>query len=348
MNAEASPLVVEVTRGDMVESRHHAAVAVVDVAGSVVLSAGDIERAVYARSAIKPLQALALIESGAADAFELIKPEIALACASHNGEPRHAETVRAWLGRIGLSEANLECGAHAPLLAAAAAELAHAGGKPSALHNNCSGKHAGFLTLARHIGAKLPGYVRHDHPVQQRVFGVVEQMTGLDLADAPRGIDGCGIPVIAIPLGNIALAMARLAEPDDQPDLRQAAAKRIRDAMAAEPFLVAGTDRFDTRVIEATGGRALVKIGAEGVFCAMLPGLGLGVALKVADGAQRAAEIAMAHVLIRLGVPGVAAGDIEDLVEPKIINRRGETVGAVRAIADTDRVPDLGRRNVLI
>ncbi len=348
MNAETSPITVEVTRGDMVESRHHAAVAVVDVAGSVVLRAGDIERAVYARSAIKPLQALALIESGAADAFELTAPEIALACASHNGEPRHTATVRAWLDRVGFSEADLECGAHAPSLSAAAAELVRAGEEPSALHNNCSGKHAGFLTLARHMGASLPGYVRYDHPVQQRVLGILEQMTGLDLGDAPRGIDGCAIPVIAMPLGNIALAMARLAETNDQPEPRRAAAKRIRDAMAAEPFLVAGTDRFDTRVVETTGGRALTKSGAEGVFCAMLPEIGLGVALKVADGAQRAAEVAMAHVLIRLGVPGIAPGDVEDLVEPKILNRSGQTVGSIRAIADIDRIPDLERRNVLI
>ncbi len=334
MSREPPPIVIEVSRGDMVESRHRAAVAVVDVAGSVVLRAGDIEGALYARSAIKPLQALALVESGAADAFEVTEPEIALDCASHNGEPRHATAVRAWLMRIGLSEADLECGAHAPLLAAAASELARAGANPSALHNTCSGKHAGFLTLARHIGAPVAGYVRHDHPVQQRVLGILEQMTGRDLGDAPRGIDGCGIPVIAVPLGNTALAMARLAEPDDQPEPRQAAARRIRDAMTGEPFLVAGTGRFDSRVIEATGGAALVKIGAEGFISATLPELGLGVALKIADGAQRAAEAAMAHVLVRLGVKGIASGDIEDLIEPKIINRRGETVGAIRVIDD--------------
>ena len=334
MNDQACPIVVEVTRGDMVESRHHVTIAVVDVSGTVVLRAGDIERAVYARSAIKPLQALALVESGAADAFDVSEPEIALACASHGGEQRHTATVRAWLERVGFSETDLECGAHAPLFSAAAATLVQAGEMPSALHNTCSGKHAGFLTLARHIGASPPGYVRYDHPVQQRVLGILEQMTGLDLGDASRGIDGCGIPVIAIPLGNIALAMARLADPDDQPEPRQAAAERIRGAMAAEPFLVAGTDRFDTRVIGATNGWALVKSGAEGVLCAVLPELGLGVALKVADGAQRAAEAAMANVLVRLGVPGLEADDIADLIEPTIVNRRGETVGAIRVVTE--------------
>ena len=347
MNTAAAPNVVEVTRGDFVESRHQVAIAVVDIAGSVVMHAGDIERAIYARSAIKPLQALELIEAGAADNFKLTKSEIALACASHNGEQRHVETIRSWLGHIGLSVENLECGPHAPLFSAAADALMLTGEKPSALHNNCSGKHAGFLTLARHIGAGLSGYSRFEHPVQQRVLGILEQMSGLDLRNAPRGIDGCGIPVIAIPLCNIALAMARLAVPDDQPDPRQVAAKQIRDAMAAEPFLIAGTDRFDTRVIEATDGRALIKSGAEGVLCAMLSELGLGIALKVADGAQRGAETAMAQILICLGVSGIAAGDVEDLAEPKIINRRGESVGAVRASSEANWVSNLGRRNIL-
>ena len=348
MNIAAAPNVVEVTRGDFVESRHQIAIAVVDIAGSIVLQAGDIERPIYARSAIKPLQALELIESGAADAFKLTKQEIALACASHNGKHRHIETIRSWLGKIGLSVGNLKCGPHAPQYSAAADALMQAGTKPSALHNNCSGKHAGFLTLARHIDASLNGYEQFEHPVQQRVLGVLEQMSGLYLKNAQRGIDGCGIPVIAIPLVNIALAMARLAVPDDQPEPRQVAAKQIRDAMASEPFLIAGTDRFDTRVIEATDGCALMKSGAEGVLCAMLSELGLGIALKVADGAQRGAETAMAQVLICLGVPGIAAGDVEDLIEPKILNRRGESVGGLRAITETDRVPDLGKRNVLI
>lgn len=330
----ASPITIEVTRGALVESRHRVTVAVVDVAGTVVLQAGDVERPVYARSSIKPLQALAVVESGAADAFALTDAEVALACASHNGEARHTEAVHAWLERVGFSVADLECGAHAPSDAESAADLVRAGVQPTALHNNCSGKHAGFLTLVRHIGAKLPGYVRFDHPVQQRVLGILEQMTGLDLDQAPRGIDGCGIPVIAIPLGNIALAMARLAQPDDQPEPRQAAAARICHAMAAQPFMIAGTDRFDTRVIEATGGAALVKAGAEGFHCATLPALGLGVALKVEDGAKRAAEVAMAHMLRRLGVADTEGGTFDELIAPEVVNRRGETVGTLRAVAE--------------
>ena len=326
----ANPVLVEATRGAMVESRHRGAFAVVDVEGRVVASAGDTERPIYARSAIKPLQAIPLVESGAAEAFGLGDGEIALACASHRGEPRHVETVTAWLARIGCSVADLECGTHPPSDPKALAELLGARGTPNAAHNNCSGKHAGFLTLARHLGLPTEGYIRFEHGVQQRVLGTLESMTGLDLGGASRGVDGCGIPVIAVPLGNLALAMARLADPADQPEPRQAACARIRAAMAAEPFMISGTGQFCTRVISETGGRALVKTGAEGVFCAALPGAlperGLGIALKIDDGTGRAAEVAMAGLLARFGLLEAA----HELCAPRLSNRAGAVVGALR------------------
>jgi L-asparaginase II len=322
------PAVVEVTRGDMVESVHRAAFAVADTAGKVVLHGGDVERQVYPRSAIKPLQALALVESGAAEAFQLGDAEVALACASHGGEPRHTETVARWLERIGCSPADLECGPQLPSTESAMIDLISSGREPSALHNNCSGKHAGFLTVARHLGHPTAGYIKFEHPVQQSVLGILESMTGCELGAAPRGIDGCGIPTIGIPLGNLALAMARLADPADQPDRRQAAAARIRRAMAAEPFMVAGSGRFCTRAMELTGDTAQVKIGAEGVYCAALPELGLGVALKVADGAGRAAEALMARLLVRLGV--LSDSQADSLIPP-ILNRMGRHVGDLRA-----------------
>ena len=328
--ALANPVLVEATRGDMVESRHRGAVAVVDTEGRVVLAAGDIERPVYARSALKPLQAIPLVESGAAEAFGLGDAEIALACASHRGEPRHVETVSAWLERIGCSVADLECGAHAPYHATSQRALLAAGEAPNAAHNNCSGKHAGFLSLARHLNLSTEGYIRFEHGVQQRVLGLLEAMTGLDLGAAPRGIDGCGIPVIGVSLGNLALAMARLAEPADQPEARQAACARIRAAMTAEPFMVSGTGSFCTRVIEETQGRALVKTGAEGVYCGALPELALGIALKVDDGAGRASEAVMARLLDRLGV--IEAGH-EPLAQP-LRNHAGTEVGALRPPAD--------------
>lgn len=325
-----APAIVAVSRGAMTESRHRVTVAVVHASGSIPFQAGDASRPVYARSGIKPLQALALLETGAADAFGLTDREIALACASHSGQPEHVAAVSAWLNRISCSPADLECGAHPPANAEAAADLIRKGEDPTPLHNNCSGKHTGFLSVARHLGRETAGYIRYEHPVQQRVLGILEQMTGLDLGSAPRGIDGCGIPVIGMPLTNIAFAMAQLADPVDQPDQRQQAATRIRAAMAAEPFFVAGSNRFDTRVIEATAGRALVKTGAEGVHCGIVPAEGIGIAIKAEDGARRAAEAVMAAVLRWLGIIDTdSSAALDDLIAPIIYNVVGKPVGRV-------------------
>jgi len=331
-----NPLLVEVTRGSQVESRHRAAVAVVDTAGKVVLSAGDIDVPVYGRSAIKSLQAIALVESGAADAFDVSEPELALACASHSGEPRHVEAVTAWLARIGLSPADLECGPQLPGYEPALIALLASGAEATAAHNNCSGKHSGFLTLARHLGVPTKGYINYEHPVQQRILGVLESMTGLDLGGAPRGIDGCGIPVIGVPLGNMALAMARLGASDDQPEARQDACRRLRRAVAAHPFMVAGSGRFDTRVMALTGEKAFIKTGAEGVYCAALPDLGLGVAVKVDDGAGRAAEIIMARLLAHFGILGAAETEkLGGLFTVPVTNRAGRPVGEIRPAAQS-------------
>lgn len=335
-NQAVNPLVVEVTRGGMVESRHRAAVAVVDADGAVVRSWGDIERPVYGRSAIKPLQAIPLIETGAADRFALSPAELALACASHNGEPRHVDAVGAWLSRIGLTADDLECGSHLPMEEAAMRALLRSGAPLTALYNNCSGKHAGFLSTAHHLGEPTRGYIRFEHPVQQRILGVLEQMCGLDLGNAPRGVDGCGIPVIGVPLGNLALGMARLADPDDLPPARAAAARRVVAAMTAEPFMVAGTGRFCTVLMEALGAKAAVKTGAEGVYCAALPTLGLGVALKVDDGAGRAAEVAMGEILVHLGVIDQDEGArLVDKLQPPLLNRAGLETGRVRPATDS-------------
>jgi L-asparaginase II len=252
--------------------------------------------------------------------------------ASHAGEAEHLAAVAAWLARIGLGEGDLECGSHLPNDWNATVELLRAGQEPSQLHNNCSGKHSGFLTLARHENWPTRGYIDYAHPVQQRVLGVIESMCGLDLADAPWGVDGCGIPTFAIPLGNLALAMARLGVPDDQPERRQAACAWIRRAMAAHPRLTSGSGSLSTRVIQTTAGRALVKTGAEGVYAAALPELGLGCALKAEDGASRAAESAMAYLLARLGVLSESeSAALADLLDTPIVNRAGRTVGRIRA-----------------
>lgn len=321
---------VEVSRSDMVESYHRGAAAVVDADGRVVAAWGAIERPVYARSAVKPLQALPLIESGAADRFGLGHAEIALACASHSGEPEHVKTVADWLARIGLGCQNLECGPHPPLSEQATAELLRAGGAPSALHNNCSGKHAGFLSTAVHLGEPTRGYTRTDHPVQRRLRTLLEDMTGTRLTDAPTGIDGCGIPVIAMSLRTTASAMARLACPTTLPAARAVAANRIIEAMAVAPFMVAGSGRFCTEVMQLTGAKALVKTGAEGVFTVALPEKGLGVALKIDDGGKRAAEVAIAALMLHLGVFDDATREaLAARFEPPVHDRAGVVVGRV-------------------
>ncbi|MBK1667440.1 L-asparaginase II [Rhodovibrio sodomensis] len=336
-----NPVLVEVTRGGAVESRHRGAFAVVDTDGRVVLSAGRVAAPVFPRSAIKPIQALPLIESGAADAFALSDAELAIACASHNGEPDQVEAVTGWLARLGLGAGDLACGGHAPKHEPSARALARAGQAWDGRHDNCSGKHTGFLTLARQLGAPTRGYVGFAHPVQQRVLGVLEQMTGLDdLTAQPRGIDGCGIPTIALPLGNLALAMARFGAADDQPERRQAACRRLRHALAAQPRMIAGTDRLDSAIAQALGPRCLAKTGAEGVYGAALPELGLGLALKIDDGAGRAAEVALLRLLTRLQLLDGAAGDaLAGHANPAVTARDGRTVGEIRPAAN---FPGLG------
>ncbi|HUZ74972.1 MAG TPA: asparaginase [Stellaceae bacterium] len=328
---EPAPVLVEVTRGAMVESRHRGAAVVADATGRVVMAWGDDTKPVYARSALKPLQALPLVESGAADAFGLAPRELALACGSHHGEEPHVAAVAAWLARMGLGPADLECGAHPPADPAAAQALIRRGEAPSALHNNCSGKHAGFLATARHCGEPTRGYIAADHPVQRRVLATIEDMTGLDLARAPRGIDGCGIPVIGIPLSGLARAMARMGDPRGLPSARVAASCRLLDAMAAEPLMVSGSTGFATALLRAAGDRVRAKPGAEGVYAAALPGLGLGLALKIEDGAGRAAEVALMAILQRLGLIDAAAlAALAGRGRPVLRNVAGAAVGDIR------------------
>jgi len=328
---DSSPILAEVVRGQMVESRHHASVAVVDAHGAIVRAWGDIELPIYGRSAIKPLLAIPLVESGAADRFKLSQVEIALATASHNAEPRHVETVKAWLHRVGLGVEDLECGVQYPSREVALYAMLRAREEPTRAHNNCSGKHTGFLTTAVHVGEPTKGYIQYEHPVQQRLLGILEQMSGCELGDVPRGIDGCGIPVIAIPIANTAFAMAQMADPHHLPDERAAACHRILEAMMAEPFFVAGTDRFCTKLMTAIPGKAAIKVGAEGVYCGALPQDGLGICLKVTDGASRAAEVIMGRVLRELGVIDDAMAEtLAPTLTPEIKNWAGTPTGQVR------------------
>jgi L-asparaginase II len=323
-----SPVVIEVTRGPVVESRHEGIAAIMKPDGSVVASWGDIDHPILPRSANKPIQAMAFVESGAVERFGLGNEHISLACASHLGEKRHVETVRAWLKKVGLGEDDLECGTHAPRLQGTIEELVREGKTPTAAFNNCSGKHTGMLTTAVQYGEPTKGYIKYDHPVQCRLREVMSDLCGIDANGFPHGTDGCGIPTLATPLKRLAQAMASMADPSRLSNKHAEAAARIRAAMNAEPFLMAGTGSFGTRINTALPGVAQVKGGAEGVFCGMLPTLGLGIALKMWDGAGRASEIAMATLLGHLGV--LPAGLRDEIVHPPVRNVVGLLVGEMR------------------
>jgi len=331
-----NPVLVEVTRGGHVESRHRGSFAVVASRGAVVVHLGDINRPVFPRSAMKALQAVASFESGAIDRFNLNNAEIALACASHSGEADHITTAKNILNKAGLGSGDLECGPHWPSRAAAARDLARSGGTPCALHNNCSGKHAAMLASAVCQDMETVGYSQARHGVQQQVKRVIEGFCNISLADAPLGIDGCSVPNWAVPLERLAYGFARFGTGDDLEPERARLCERIRSAVAEHPFMVAGTDRFCTRVMQQLGQKAFVKTGAEGVFCASLPDLGLGVALKIDDGASRSSEVVLAHLLHKLGV--VDAEDFSSELAPAILNRNNIKTGVLKASTALDEI----------
>ena len=334
-----NPVLVEAWRGDTVESFHRGALAVVDADGALVASLGDIDRPIFPRSAVKALQALPLVASGAADAFGLPDQALSMACASHGGEPAHTQRVAATLAAAGLDETALECGAHWPAHEATMRAMVREGAGISALHNNCSGKHAGFLCLGCLLDGKadprgfLRGYVDHDHPVMRVVTAALQASTGFDPATAPRGIDGCSIPTFGIALQRLALGFARFGSGVGLSAEHARAARRLRQAVARAPFFVAGTGRFDTRVMERLGERVFCKVGAEGVYCASFPDRGLGLALKIDDGGySRAADVAMAALI----GSGVVLDDdesrfIHGLSNATLSNWRGVVVGRVEA-----------------
>jgi L-asparaginase II len=330
-----NPVLIELTRGAQVESRHTGSLAIVRPNGEIVVAMGDVKRPVFSRSAIKSLQALPLIETGAADRFALGPAEIALACASHSGTPRHVATARGMLEKAGLTHAALGCGAHDPGDEAAARAMLRRDETPTALVNNCSGKHSGMVSTAVHMGEPVDGYLRHDHPVQVRIARSVAEMTGADLGEDVRGIDGCSAPNWAIPLTGLAQAFARYVTGDRLAPDRKAAARRVQEACWAAPEMVSGPGRLDTLAMTALPGKIFLKTGAEGVYCGAFPATGLGFALKIDDGAKRASH-AVAAALLQHVFPGFTA---PGLLGPTR-NWRGIEVGETRAAADLLRVLD--------
>lgn len=294
---------VTLFRAGTPESRHRVSAVVTDAAGRVVRAWGDADAVVFPRSALKPLQALPLVESGAAEAFEVDDAELALAMASHNGLPMHVERVAAWLGRIGLSAADLECGAHDPMDPRETKRLAAAGETASAVHNNCSGKHTGMLTACLHLGLPTAGYSKPEHPLQQRILRTYAETTDTPAAAMPQGIDGCSLPAAAMPLAGLARAMARFAMAEEHfPAERATAARRLCRAWALYPELVAGPDTFNTDAMTAVGSRVLLKRGAQGVYSGVVPEAGLGFAVKAESGSAVAADAMTAVVMRSIGV----------------------------------------------
>ncbi|HVW93914.1 MAG TPA: asparaginase [Devosia sp.] len=295
---DANPVLVETRRGGWVENRHRAAFVIRDGDGRVIAKAGDTARPVFPRSAVKSIQALAMFASGAAEKFELSDEELALACASHQGEAAHIEGVTHFLDHIGLSAGDLECGTHAPSSPMAREALRERHEQPDARCNNCSGKHSGMLATSLALGADTHGYVGRDHPTQALVRQMIELVTGETLSPDRVGTDGCSIPTWAAPLDGFALGFARMATGKGLPPEIAAAAQRIFDAATRHPFLVGGSDNLDTLAMEAFGGRLMLKGGAEGVYCGAIRDKGLGFALKIEDGNAAASRALVAALLL--------------------------------------------------
>jgi L-asparaginase II len=326
----SNPVLVEVTRGPLVESSHRGAVAVAGADGKLAMAIGAVTKPVFPRSAIKVFQALPLVEQGAADHYGFGDEELALACASHSGEPAHVAGVEHMLAAAGLDSSALRCGAHWPMSQSAAYTLAKTA-TPSALHNNCSGKHAGFLCVACAMGIDHSGYWRPGHAVQRLVRATLEDLTGAVLSEDRRGVDGCSVPTWAIALQNLAQAFAKFGTGRGLSPARARAAARLRAACANKPWHVAGTGRLCTELMQLIGARVFVKTGAEGVYCGALPEQGLGIAIKCDDGAGRAAQALIAAMIGRflpLGDDERAA--LAGFAHPMLRNWNGIEVGAVR------------------
>lgn len=322
---------IDLIRGGEVESRVMADVAVVDSLGQMRFWWGDPYRPTFWRSSAKPFQAMPIIESGAASTYHFGEREVAICCASHGGEPMHVALVEDLLHRIEASPTDLICGVHPPSHKDSARILIEKGQEPYVLHNNCSGKHTGMLTLARQLGAPLKGYEKPDHPVQKAIYANVLYMTGLN--DIPTGTDGCGVPTFYLPLARMAYSYARLVDPRGLDASHQGAALIIAEAMRMHPELISGTGRLEVQLAEATNHRFVAKGGAEAVFCLGIPEKGLGMAVKVDDGNSRVIPTLVVAALVQMGVLNAEERQrLAPLLNPIIENHAGTEVGEIRPV----------------
>lgn len=327
----SNPVLVEVTRGNVVESRHRGAMSIFDGDGRQVFSIGDVERLTFPRSAIKSIQALPLVETGAADAFGFEDADLAMACASHSGEPEHVARAELMLKKAGLDVSALECGSHWPTQQPVLIELAKSGKEPTALHNNCSGKHAGFLATCIHCGMETKDYVAQGSQIQDMVRDVMQSVTGAAHSLDHCGTDGCSIPTYAIPLSSLANGFARMVTGNGFEPQRAQAAKRLINACMSKPFYVAGSKRACTDLMQLAPGRIFVKTGAEAVFCGAVPELGIGFALKCDDGGTRASEAMVISLLSRLFAQDHdLSAKLSAMANKELKNWNGVSLGYIR------------------
>ena len=330
-----SPL-VHVTRGDTVESLHYGHYAVAAPDGSIVEGSGDIHFVTYPRSALKPIQALQLITSGAADAYGLGDIHLSLACSSHWAEPFHVDAVSAWLTDLSCTEGDLICGQDYPYNEAAKEALLRQNVERSRVFHNCSGKHAGFLTTCRHLSHDIAGYDEFDHPIQIRYREDLSLVTGVDAGNYSWGIDGCALPAPALPLVDVAKSMARLACPETLPAPEAAAINRLSEAIATAPEYFWGTAAPCSDLAQVTHGRIIAKIGAEGYMAAMIRNRGLGIAIKVSDGTRRAVTVALFGVLQKMGLlTTLEQTALKNHIMPPVLNSRGTIIGDLRPSPET-------------
>lgn len=328
-----NPVLVEVTRGNIVESLHRGSICVSDSDGKTILSIGDVSTPVFPRSAVKAIQALPFVESGAVAAYGFGDAELSFACASHSGEAEHVRMARKMLERAGISEELFECGGHWSSQDAVMRDQARTyADTPPCVCNNCSGKHTGFLCTATHLGIDPTGYVKPDHPIQQNIKSTMEDVLGAVHGQELCGTDGCSIPTYAVPLLNMAQGFAKMATGIGLSDERGKAARILLKSCMNKPFYMAGTKRFCTDIMTLGTGRIFAKTGAEGVFCGALPELGLGIALKCDDGGTRGSEAMMAATLAHLlGEKDALYVSLLALANTTITNWLGIEVGNIRS-----------------
>ena len=335
---DVSPRLLVVRRGQEEESFHRGRAVVATATRETVLSIGNIEAPVFPRSAIKPIQAIPLVASGAAETFGLSDAEIALACGSHSGSPLHVAAAKSILKKIGSSQNDLECGVHWPLDSDESRALAARGGEPTVLHNNCSGKHCGFLAVGAVHGLDVAGYPNASHPIMREVTDAISLLTGVTLNEAQACIDGCAIPAFSMPLVSVATGFARLGTGEGLSAVFTSSVARIRSAVAHNPIMLSGAGRFDTCVTAECQGEVFVKSGAEGVMAASIPALSYGLAVKIDDGAQRAATAVMANLLLEILqkhelATAKAMEVLQSYARFPLRNWNGTTVGLVEPVS---------------